>query len=388
MKKNNIHTESNWYNDWRGWLFFLIINMSGNLFFVAFLPNKLLTISTFIIVTIACIIKKISLKDSIPFLACYGLILLLQVLYIDIYYSFSSNLNFYMKIIIGVLIFYLIKDRFIKYYTSIIRFFCIISLCCVAYNYFIGELPYIEETNSNIDDGYVFRATSVFYTQLLGNIEVGFLGIRNCGPFWEPGAFQGYINLALFLEIVSKTLNSRKFLLYTITIITTFSTGGYIVLFFNVLLLVVNSSKMPIILKVVIFIILISFSIYLYFELDFLGNKIRSDDARLGVSLLHLGDGPYFFWGYGLSLDSISRSAIVSVSSIYNLIRYVGVMGTFLYLGTIIYQGRTLYRYYYLVLICMILTNEPFISIGPFWWSIPFLVTLIDNKNVINRVKV
>lgn len=55
---------------------------------------------------------------------------------------------------------------------------------------------------------------------------------RNLGVFWEPGAFQAYINLALILELFyNKRLPRTSYLLtFILTVLTTFSTTGLICL--------------------------------------------------------------------------------------------------------------------------------------------------------------
>ncbi|MDQ3840498.1 MAG: hypothetical protein M3297_14660, partial [Thermoproteota archaeon] len=58
---------------------------------------------------------------------------------------------------------------------------------------------------------------------------------RNAGPFWEPGAFAGYISLALiFLGLEREKYDRRfyisRFLVLTITLLTTVSTMGYLVM--------------------------------------------------------------------------------------------------------------------------------------------------------------
>ena len=65
----------------------------------------------------------------------------------------------------------------------------------------------------------------------------GTIFTRNSGPFWEAGAFQGFILLALLMLLydVDKGMikgQRRKwfFLLFVITIMTTGSTTGYILL--------------------------------------------------------------------------------------------------------------------------------------------------------------
>ena len=51
---------------------------------------------------------------------------------------------------------------------------------------------------------------------------------RNGGMFWEPGAFQIFINLALLIELLKNLPRGRVILVYVITIITTFSTTGFL----------------------------------------------------------------------------------------------------------------------------------------------------------------
>lgn len=71
----------------------------------------------------------------------------------------------------------------------------------------------------------------------------GTISLRNSGPFWEPGAFQGYIWIAvlfLLFDIDKKCIKYRKAVLalFIITLLTTQSATGYVLLilafvFFN-----------------------------------------------------------------------------------------------------------------------------------------------------------
>lgn len=376
MKLYKIIPSLNILKDWRLWLLFIIVNMSGNLFFTLHLPSNFILISVFISLILIIIVKKIQIHEYIPFILFYTLLLLFQVFYLDMYYSFTSQIHFLIKIIVALLTFGICKNRFIQYYSIIIDLFCISSLCCSFYIFFGGEIPYIEVESTSIDDGNVLRASSIIYTQLLGEIEWTWLGTRNCGPFWEPGAFQGFINLSFFLNIVNSTLNKKRLLLYIITLITTFSTGGYIVMLINLFIYFVNITEIRAKTKIIISTILFTVSLYLYNNLEFLGNKISSDSGRLGVSFHDLSDGLYFLFGYGLGEESIARSQIQSVSSIYNMIKYVGVVGFFVYFFQILLNIKSINNYLYLLIIFLILMNEPFISIGPFWWCIPFIPIL------------
>lgn len=55
--------------------------------------------------------------------------------------------------------------------------------------------------------------------------------IRNQSIFWEPGAFQFFVNIALIMNLrFTDKLLSKRNIIYIITILTTFSTTGYFVL--------------------------------------------------------------------------------------------------------------------------------------------------------------
>ena len=55
---------------------------------------------------------------------------------------------------------------------------------------------------------------------------------RNCGIFTEPGVFQMYLNIALMVLIGERSITTRTakkiFWLFTVTLLTTFSTMGYL----------------------------------------------------------------------------------------------------------------------------------------------------------------
>ena len=59
--------------------------------------------------------------------------------------------------------------------------------------------------------------------------------VRNQGLFWEPGAFQTYICLALIFELFYfKNVSKKRLVVYAATLVTTFSTAGYVTALFIV----------------------------------------------------------------------------------------------------------------------------------------------------------
>ena len=58
---------------------------------------------------------------------------------------------------------------------------------------------------------------------------------RNMGLFWEPGAYQTYLNIAILLELFQMSTQRRKkwrLVVLLGALVTTFSTGGYLTLLF------------------------------------------------------------------------------------------------------------------------------------------------------------
>lgn len=70
--------------------------------------------------------------------------------------------------------------------------------------------------------------------------------LRNYGIFWEPGAFQMYLALAVLFELHLYNLKNKwKFIfLYSAAIVTTFSTTGFFVLLMLILNMIAYSEKL------------------------------------------------------------------------------------------------------------------------------------------------
>ena len=154
-------------------------------------------------------------------------------------YIFSESINF---------------NEFIKKYNNIIHFVAIYSLVVAAisiiYPTIILKFPIIDT-----------RFGTVTIHNLLFSVSLNnSIYFRNYGLFWEPGAFQIFLNLALIFEMFFiNTPRKSKIIVYIITIITTFSTTGYIVLTLILISYFIRSKKIKIkwVLILIILIVLI-----------------------------------------------------------------------------------------------------------------------------------
>lgn len=131
-----------------------------------------------------------------------------------------ADLNFIMRLIVAFLIVSIVGERFVCLYIRVIYIICVISLIFFGLDILGIRLGF------DIDGIY---QSILFYNHTYNRTI-----FRNCGPFWEPGAFQGYINLAILfmLSNLEYTLqNNRKYyFVFIVTILTTLSTTGYLVL--------------------------------------------------------------------------------------------------------------------------------------------------------------
>lgn len=118
-------------------------------------------------------------------------------------------------------------EDFVKIYGNIMLFLSIYSLVVYAINIFfpalIQRLPFLSNVYT-----YAAEIHNAFFAVAITNSEI----VRNYGIAWEPGAFSLLVCVALIFETTFyRNINYKRVLIFIITIITTFSTSGYIAMF-------------------------------------------------------------------------------------------------------------------------------------------------------------
>lgn len=264
---------------------------------------------------------NVFLKYIIPFV----LISICQIFALGV--DPTSALFLIMKLYIGFAILQIVGRSFIRSYVDVMFALALISLPLFAYNTFFGLLP-----------GYPFSeiGTSLgVYTQLA---REGYAFIdRNAGMFWEPGAFQGYLNIALaFLLLLSDVKHKKlKAIVIIAAVLTTKSSTGYLVLGLLLLYYTVFTSKQSILKKTVIVVSMLVVYIYAYTSLDFLQEKMVyetskdiyqggriNDYARYGSLILS-----NFFIGLSANVADIAPTGNGFVS----FLLYYGIFGVSYY---------------------------------------------------------
>lgn len=179
--------------------------------------------------------------------------------------SYNADINFSAKLYSCFLLASIIGDKFRYVYMKIMVMISFISFPLFAINYIGMEFGGIRF------DRYV---SLILYNYIPRS---QFIEMRNCGMFWEPGAFQGYLMLVplLYIGNIVEFFRAYKKECYIliVALLTTMSTTGYLALLLLLLLVVVKNVKNSI-LRIVAVVIMIIASQWAFNNFDFIGSKI------------------------------------------------------------------------------------------------------------------
>lgn len=109
-------------------------------------------------------------------------------------------------------------EEFKELYCKVLYLLCLISIICYIAYFFIPQLNSLFVVNNK---------AGISYSNLILYVNTSHY-LRNMGMFWEPGAFQTFIILAILFEVNKSVINRRYILVMVIALFTTYSTTGYI----------------------------------------------------------------------------------------------------------------------------------------------------------------
>lgn len=120
--------------------------------------------------------------------------------------------------------------RFADVFNNTIVYISLFSLICIFFQDEFLNMSFIPVINYGL-----MQFKSVFFMNILTS-QYNELWIRNQGPYWEPGAYQAFLNIALiFLLFKDNEYRNTKYyfsiLIIITAIFTTLSTTGIIVMF-------------------------------------------------------------------------------------------------------------------------------------------------------------
>ena len=323
--------------------------------------------------------------------------------------NFKSTIGFFLRLLVA----YLVIKNCSNFLSSFLRLLFFLSLASIFFYLFFLLFPSIEDAlfaNKHFWDN---PATSeykksliiynIFREPLFGIDSLGLFGLpRNSGPFWEPGAFGGYLTIGIAFEMILFRKFSKRVFIFLIVLLTTFSTTGYmaVALFFLLYFLFLETNKKR---RFLIFPPLLAGAFFLISNVEFLAVKIvdqirgfeeeqiyntQSDnDTRLGSSVLDFKDfqrSPLFGTGpsnetrYGKEEVLFMRTnGLTDLAVRVGLLGFLFICWTFLhslknYFSVIGISKPKTSAYILMFITFLISLSETYFNM-PFFWSLFFL---------------
>ena len=222
--------------------------------------------------------------------------------------------------------------------------------------------------------------------------------------FWEPGAFAGYIIVALSLFINDLSVlwkdYKKQTIVLVIALISTFSTTGIICFAFLVVYFLFTKTKSKFYAVLITGILLIPLSYYAFTRLSFLGGKINeqfvsASETEVGeVNIGRIGT-LMFDWYYikkhplvGNGLDATTRySDHILISDkldglgngFSGIIGDLGIVFVLVYFCVLYKNKSLLYNSLFIIEVILLLQGECFLRY-PLFMTLPFINFMLFRK--------
>jgi len=246
-------------------LVFVLLFVSGNLL-ATYITEYIYIVLLVILVLLYPVKSYWTVSKTVYFLLFILIIFIIQRIILG-FVSIPGAINFFARFLTGYLIVKFVGNRFADTYLKVIYYLSLISLAFFAYVMLSGNIPSIFTIDK-------YNHSVIIYNHLttLDGVK------RNSGMFWEPGAFQGYLNLVpmLFIDRLPELWKKHKkeCIVLILALITTGSTTGYIV-FFMILFYQFTFKQKNILFGIVTSIVLIGSFLFVFSKTDFLGKKVN-----------------------------------------------------------------------------------------------------------------
>ena len=150
---------------------------------------------------------------------------------------------------------------------------------------------------------------------------------QNTGPFWEHGIFCIYLVIAFYLNAIRENKIFTKYnIIFITTIITTFSSSGYVVLIIAMAFIILQRGGLTF--RKIILLSLLLVGTYYISSLDFMTAKITEDamstqeSSRFFAMVYHwqqIVKSPFI--GYGPYLNRVFSNLVMSPNGWTQLLR-------------------------------------------------------------------
>ena len=330
------------------------------------------------------------------------LLLTLLLISIMILISMISHSEFYSRaywrlLAVVIIVSYLIEKygfrNIVKVYLDIMFFVSIISLIgylLLNFTSLLNNLPSVTNING------VEYGVGIIFNYIKALPE------RNCGIFWEPGIFASYLALAIAFESIinSNSISWFRILVFVVSIITTTSSAGYVLLIFSLGIVLLRGSKLSGYKKLLAIIVVIAIAIVAFNIDNIILNtslaqnkyliKLASDRMNQSSRITSIFHNLSIFrkrvlFGAGINSVLNQMSSWADISTSTYMLSIFGVMGS-LYTLFIIYgifsqkNINIFVKLFFFFILISIVNKEPHINIM-FTWII--ILGMLSDKNAI-----
>lgn len=186
-----------------------------------------------------------------------------------------------IKILSGYIMVGIMPDirKFIECYNKVILFLAVTSL--IVWVLLNMDVDWVRKFDIIHDYAYS-RYYDIHIYAVAYNAAAGSGTIRNNSIFWEPGAYQLFLNISIFFDLIyKKRTMSPGIIIKIIALFTTFSTTGYIILGLIIALKYLNLKRT--IEKLLVFIVGITMFFGIFWQ-NFLDKFSTTGDSYMSYS--------------------------------------------------------------------------------------------------------
>ena len=340
--------------------------------------------------------RKLKLdKFFLIFLVIYLTVMVAQMVKFN-YLPMTTFIGVFIRIIFAYLVVRILGKNFTSYYVDILYVLSIFGFFIYVPQLIVpGFGRFLASSISPLLRNPLYQG-DIWYAPdiILYVFNSGVGTFRNCGAFWEPGAYAGFLVVAMiFHYLETRTITDKKSIVLLLALLSTMSTTGLIALgFFGVMFL---GNRVAPLYKMILFPAMFAGILIAFTTLDFLGEKITTQldvssthhNTRFKSAVLDLRDwveNPVL----GLGRDPKTRyKGIIDpilthrTNGITNYLVTYGIFIFLFYFGSIYYAFHKLclkhnyhpkYALYSLILIFIVGFSEVFFSL-PFFYALAML---------------
>lgn len=206
-------------------LIFLLLFVSSSFVITNNIISSTATIALWILFSLIVIVSMIAFRTRIT-LGFQSPVAICMILLLCIWISDIINHENLMTtgkitssfIAVSFFVFVISYDDFKREYCRVMFVLSSISLCLFGGYQIFPALKGVNVVRNAT--GFLFSNLYIF----VYNLSV----VRNCGMFWEPGAFGSFLCLAILFELMAVKPKVNYLIVFFFAVITTFSTTAYI----------------------------------------------------------------------------------------------------------------------------------------------------------------